>query len=140
MASRHRGDFTRGWYSASQSVNKTVKKLREMGEHVLTAAKGTLKDGVDELVEDIKHQVPRRTGKLQESIKAISNKNGAEYVIQANAPALNKRRIPYGQFVEFDPKIGGDPIEGRFLYPAMRKHKPLIQDKIIDVVRKACGG
>ena len=136
MASRHRNDFTRG-YQSLQSVGRTVRQLKEIGEHVLAAAKVALKEGVDGIVEEAKHRVPRRTGKLQESVKAVAKNAGAEYVFQANAPALNHRGIPYGQFVEFDPRIGGSS-DGFFLYPAFRAGRASVREKIKDAIRAAC--
>lgn len=137
MASRHRADFTRG--GGYMSTSKTLKALREMGEHVVKAAKQTLKECVDEVVIDVQNRAPQgRTGNLKGAVKAIPNKNATSYEIQVNDPALNEKSgIPYGQFVEFDPRIGGNPSEGKFLYPTTGKHKPEIKAKIEDSIRNA---
>ena len=142
MASRHRGDFTRGYNSVYQGTNKTIKQLREIGEYVVVAAKAALKEGVDEIVQDAKHRAPRRTGKLQDAIKAVPLKAGAEYVIQANEPALNKKGIPYGQFVEFAKfhMWRGNKIEHDahpFLYPAVEAGRANVKRKIEDAISNA---
>lgn len=136
MASRHRGDFTRG--SGYMSTSRTLKALREMGEHVVKAAKQTLKECVDEVVVDVQNRAPQgRTGNLKGAVKAIPNRSATSYEIQVNAPALNKYGIPYGQFVEFDPRIGGNPHGGRFLYPTLEKQRPIIHEKIEDSIINA---
>lgn len=100
--------FSRG---SIRGVEEAVRSLRAQGDQVLLAAKRALKDGVDVIVADAKSRCPVRTGKLRDSIKAISLEDGAAYVLTADAK--NAQNIAYGQFVEFDPKIAHP-----FLYPA----------------------
>ena len=109
MARYRGGNFQRGSVSG---VEEAVRKLREKGEHVLTAAKKSLKDGADLIVNDAKSRCPVKTGKLKNSIKAVDVADGAVYELSANAK--NQKGIPYGQFVEFDPRINRP-----FLYPAL---------------------
>lgn len=139
--------FKRGFISSE--VLKTVKKLRLMGENVLTAAKVALKKGVDIIVEDAKSRCPVKTGKLKDSIKAIDLKSereksqfatddekeeGVAYALTADAK--NDKKIAYAQFVEFDPRIAKP-----FLYPALDAHKDEVNDMVKaavdDAVRKA---
>ena len=98
-----------------------------------------MKECVDEVVTDVPNRAPLgRTGHLKEAVKAVPNKSATVYEIQVNEPALNEKSgIPYGQFVEFDPNIGGNPHEGKFLYPTLEKHRPMIDEKIKDSIRDA---
>ena len=130
MAFKNRsGSFRRGVISTAQ----TVKRLREIGKHVLQAAKSALKEGADLVVQDAKSRCPVKTGKLHDSIKAIPRQNDSVYEIEANA--RNDNGIPYGQFVEFDPKINNP-----FLYPAMDANSNEIRNKIQEAIGNAIGG
>lgn len=107
--SRRRGGFS------SETGNligfqETLRQLREMGEHVVTAAKTALQAGADELVADAKSRCPVRTGKLRDSIRAEPNRDGTSYKIIADA---ENNGYQYGQIVEFSPSINKP-----FMYPA----------------------
>ena len=67
--------FARGRMTG-MSTAKTIAELREMGEHVVEAAKAELKKGVDVVVADAKQRCPVRTGALRDSIKAVATKDG----------------------------------------------------------------
>ena len=116
------------------STTQTARQLRELGDGVLEAAKAALKEGVDEIVADIKTRAPHRTGKLEESVEAKANGDGTSYKITIDAK--NKRNISYAQFVEFDPRIGGSPT-GRFIYPTFERHKVEVYRKIQEAIRDA---
>lgn len=92
---------------------ETLRQLREIGEHVVNAAKEALKEGVDEVVADAKSRCPVRTGRLRNSIKATPNRSATSYQISANAQSDDG--FYYGQIVEFSPKPEFTP----FLYPAL---------------------
>ena len=139
MASNYRrgsrdrsGSFSRG--DGYMSTTQTARQLRELGDGVLEAAKAALKEGVDEIVADIKTRAPHRTGKLEESVEAKANGDGTSYNITIDAK--NKRNISYAQFVEFDPRIGGSPT-GRFIYPTFERHKVEVYRKIQEAIRDA---
>ena len=125
--------FARGRISASQ----TVAAIREMGEHVLEAAKTALKQGAEAVAADAKNRCPVKTGRLRDSIKAESNKDGSVYYITANASVESKKsstgRFYYGAVVEFSPKINKP-----FLYPAMDAHRQEIEDNINSAISRAC--
>ena len=123
------GSFSRG-YSNIEGVQNAVRKLHELGEHVLTEAKTALGEGARLVVDDAKSRVPVKTGKLQESIKATSLEDGAAYEITANAK--NSKGIPYGQFVEFSPKIAKP-----FLYPAMDANRNIIANDVKTAIQDA---
>lgn len=124
----------KGWLGLSQSL----KELREMGEHVLSAAKAALKNGADRVVADAKSRCPVKTGKLRDSIKAEPNRDGSLYWITANAskptnnPNSTDGRFYYGQMVEFSPKINKP-----FLYPALEAHRQEIRDNIDAAINQA---
>lgn len=92
---------------------ETLRQLREIGEHVVNAAKEALKEGADEIVADAKSRCPVRTGRLRNSIKATPNRSATAYQISANAQSDDG--FYYGQIVEFSPKPEFTP----FLYPAL---------------------
>ena len=118
------------------STYKTLAALREMGEHVVEAAKAELKKGADEIVADAKSRCPVKTGRLRDSIKAVSNRDGSVYWITANAsvesPKSPTGRFYYGAVVEFSPKINRP-----FLYPALDAHRQKIYDGVGKAISNA---
>ncbi len=111
-------------------VSQTVEQLRELGEHVIEAAKLALAWGADQVVADAKSRCPVKTGELRDSIDAITLKKGAEYKISADA--TNAKGIAYRQFVEFSPKI-----DKPFLYPAMDANRDIIYNDVKDAIKEA---
>ena len=126
------GDYSRG-YSNVEGIDNAVRKLRAIGERVLDSAKAALKDGADMVVSDAKSRVPVRTGALKNSIMAKSLEDGAAYEISANAK--NKKGIPYGQFVEWSPKIAKP-----FLYPAMDAQRDSVNNHVKQSIQNAIQG
>ena len=124
--------FNRGAISGDYqySVSRTVEQLREMGERVVAAAKASLLEGAELVVADAKSRCPVKTGKLRDSIKAVSQMDGAVYEISASAK--NSKKIAYGQFVEFDPRINRP-----FLYPAMDANRSIIANDVKDAIKQA---
>ena len=124
--------FSRGYINPS----RTLKELREMGEHVARAALAELKKGADVVVADAKSRCPVKTGRLRDSIKAESNREGSAYWLTANAstesPKSPTGRFYYGPVVEFDPRINKP-----FMYPALDAHKQEIRDNINAAVNRA---
>ncbi len=126
---RHReGKFQRGSVNM-QNVEKAVRNLRAMGEHVLQAAKSALKDGADVIVVDAKSRCPVDTGKLRDSIAAVDVADGAAYELSANAK--NQSGVAYGQFVEFSPR--GQP----FLFPAIEANVDNVKETIKRAIQDA---
>lgn len=127
--------FARGKITG-MSTTQTITALREVGEHVLTAAKEELKKGVAIIVADAKSRCPVKTGRLKESIKAESNRDGSVYWITANAsveePKSPTGRFYYGAVVEFSPKINKP-----FMYPALDAHRQEIYNQIDAAISKA---
>ena len=131
--------FSRGRITDRRlSTAKALAELRESGEHVVDAAKAELKKGADAIVADAKSRCPVKTGRLRDSIKAESNRDGSVYWITANAstesPKSPTGRFYYGAVVEFDPKINKP-----FLYPAMDANRQQIYDNISAAISKATG-
>ena len=122
--------FHRGYISSNSQVKAVMQELRKKGEHVLTAAKAALKEGVNRIVADAKSRCPVKTGKLKESIKALSADEGGTYYLTADA--TNDKNIAYAQFVEFDPRIARP-----FLYPAIDAHINEVNEKIKNAIDKA---
>lgn len=124
------GNFSRG----RMSTSRTMAQLREMGEHVVQAAKDALKQGADIVVADAKSRCPVRTGKLRDSIQAEPNKSGTAYAISANAFSTDNRgrKYYYGARVEFDPAINKP-----FMYPAMDAHRDEIYSNVKDAISNA---
>lgn len=124
-----------GFARGRMTPNRAIKELREWGEEVLKAAKAELKKGVDEVVADAKSRCPVRTGRLRDSIKAVSNKDGSVYWIQADASVESRKspsgRFYYGATVEFSPKINKP-----FMYPALEANRQRIYDNISAAISK----
>lgn len=127
MARRYR-DFSRG-VSAPIGLQQTLRELREIGEHVVTAAKDALKVGADEVVADAKSRCPVKSGNLRDSIKAEPKNDGAAYEISANA---DNNGFCYGQIVEFSPKINKP-----FLYPALEANYGRVMSNIRAAINNA---
>ena len=125
-------DFSRG-ISDTISLPETMRQLREMGEHVVQAAKDALKQGADEVVADAKNRCPVKTGKLRDSIRAKTNSDGTVYTIVADA---DRNGFCYGQIVEFSPKEGYTP----FLYPALEANYGRVMANIRAAVNRAARG
>lgn len=129
--------FRRGAISAfsttnTESIRKAVQKLREIGEHVVNAAKLALAYGVDQIVADAKSRVPVRSGKLKDSIKAREVEGVESGVLyEISADATNKKGIAYGQFVEFGPHCRP------FLYPAMDANRDIIKNDVEEAIQEA---
>ena len=127
--------FTRG---TGMSTGKTIAALREIGEHVLNAAKEELKKGAETVVADAKALCPVKTGRLRNSIRAESNKDGSVYQIVADAsvasPKSETGRFYCGAVVEFRP--GGKP----FMYPAMEQNRQKIYDNVSAAISRAIRG
>ena len=129
MARRRYRDFSRG-LSDNLGLPETLRRLREMGEHVVQAAKDALKQGADEVVADAKSRCPVRTGKLRDSIRAEPNRESTSYKIVADA---DNNGFCYGQIVEFSPKEGYTP----FLYPALEANYGRVMGNIRAAINRA---
>lgn len=127
MARRNAG-FSRG-RATGMSTHKTILALREIGEHVVDAAKAALKDGADMVAADAKNRCPVKTGKLRDSIKAVPNRDGSVYEIEANA---QNNGVYYGAIVEFSPKINKP-----FLYPAMDANRQTVYELVSAAITNA---
>jgi len=120
--------FERGM--SSLGTTETLRQLREMGEHVIEAAKAELARGAAEVVADAKSRCPVRTGKLRDSIKAEPNSDVTAYKITANA---QNNGFYYGQIVEFSPREEFHP----FLYPALDANIGRIYGNIRAAINRA---
>ena len=133
---RRRNHYGGAGFSRSRRmpISQTIERLREMGEHVVLAAKEALKQGADIIVADAKSRCPVQTGKLRDSIEAKPIKDGAAYKISANAFRKDKygRIYYYGQSVEFDPAINKP-----FMYPAWDAHINEIRENVKKAINEA---
>ena len=134
--------FSRGGITAGQ----TEKHLKDLGEHVLQAAKDALEMCAEKVVSDAKNRCPvyeghNKNGKhyfakgvqpgaLRESIKAEPNNKKTVYQISANAKSSDG--FLYGQIVEFSPRVNRP-----FLYPALEENKDYVKKTISDAIKAA---
>lgn len=143
---RHRRQpktFSRG----GMTTGAVEQHLKELGEHVLEAAKKALKEGADMVVKDAKSRCPAyeghkkengqvyhwaraKPGALRDSIQAEPNSKGTVYAISANAK--NDAGYLYGQVLEFSPGINRP-----FLYPALEANKKAVTEAIAEAIRNA---
>lgn len=131
--------FARGAITSHRlNTAKALAELRELGEHVVAAAKAELKRGAEKVVADAKARCPVKTGALRNSIRAEPNKDATVYQIVADAsvptnhPDSPDGRFYYGAVVEFSPKINKP-----FLYPAMDANRQQIRDNIDAAITNA---
>ena len=146
MARQPPKTFTRG----GMTTGATERHLKELGDHVLTAAKEALKTCAEEVARDAKSRCPvyeghkkgngqvyhwqgAASGALRDSIKAEPNKSGTVYQISANAK--NGKGYLYGQIIEFSPKINRP-----FLYPALDANRDKVRESIAAAIRAAIKG
>lgn len=134
--------FSRGHVSTGQ----TERHLKELGEHVLEAAKAALKQGAEAVVSEAKSRCPvyeghKKSGKryiahgvvpgaLRESIAATPNKERTIYRISADAKSPDN--FLYGQIVEFSPRVNRP-----FLYPALEANRAAVENCIAEAIRRA---
>ena len=143
MARRPPKTFTRG----GMTTGAVEQHLRELGEHVLQAAKAALKEGAEMVVKDAKSRCPvyeghkkkngqvyhwagAKPGALRDSIQAEPNSKGTVYAISANAKSEDG--YLYGQILEFSPRVNRP-----FLYPALDANRQAVSDMIQDAIKNA---
>lgn len=146
MPGYHNHYRDKGFSRGSVSTGQAESHLRELGEHVLAAAKAALKDGAEQVVAEAKSRCPvyeghKKNGKvymaadvtpgaLKDSIKAKPNGKGTIYTISADAKSADG--FLYGQIVEFSPRVNRP-----FLYPALEAKKKEVADGITKAIREA---
>lgn len=135
--------FSRG----KMSAGAVEQHLKELGNHVLEAAKQALKEGAEMVVKDAKSRCPvyeghkkkngkiyhwagAKPGDLRDSITAEPNNKGTVYRISANAKSTDG--FLYGQIVEFSPKVNRP-----FLYPALDANKKAVSEAVQNAIRNA---
>lgn len=145
MPGRHNHYKDKGFSRGSVSTGQAESHLRELGEHVLAAAKTALKDGAELVVAEAKSRCPVykghkkndrvymanvTPGALKDSIKAKPNSKCTIYTISADAKSADG--FLYGQIVEFSPRVNRP-----FLYPALEAKKKEVADGITKAIRDA---
>ena len=143
MARRQPKSFSRG----GMTTGATERHLKELGDHVLTAAKEALKTCAEEVARDAKSRCPvyeghkkkngqvyhwagAKPGALRDSIQAEPNSKGTVYAISANAKSEDG--YLYGQILEFSPRVNRP-----FLYPALDANRQAVSDMIQDAIKNA---
>lgn len=130
MAKRNRaGAFVRGGVQSGM----ISRELKKRGEKAVQMAAAEVVRQAEIIRDDAKSRVPVRTGALRDSIEVVQYDSGLYCRIKADAK--NKQGIPYGQFVEFDPRIANP-----FMYPAFDAHKDDARDAIAEAVRRGFVG
>jgi hypothetical protein len=115
--------------------------LRKMGTGIHKSMKDVLNAAVEVIAVDARRRVPTRRGKAKQSIRTQSSQ------LQARVLGGGKR-VPYYPWLDFGGKVGRNKSihrpflqEGRYLYPAYRKHKDdvkdLLQSGLVDLARDA---
>lgn len=122
-----------------RTSNRLSAFARTFGYAVTEKAKQVLAAGADAVVTDAKANCPidhdgnnaNYSGALRDSITATPNRDGTRIKITAGA-TNSKTGVPYGQYVEFDPRI-----KHPFMYPAMDAHRAQLKEGIIEAIREA---
>ncbi|WP_051650348.1 HK97 gp10 family phage protein [Selenomonas sp. AB3002] len=148
MARRKRNNYKAKSFSRGGiTTGQTEKHLKDLGEHVLKAAKDALAECAEKVVNDAKKNCPvyeghkKENGKnyfakgvqpgaLRDSIKAEPNDKKTVYQISANAKSEDG--FLYGQIVEFSPRVNHP-----FLYPALEENKAYVQKYISEAIQAA---
>lgn len=107
-----------------------MQNLRERGRDIEQAAKRALREEVSNIVQTAKMNCPVDTGKLRDSVHEEEENGGLTYKIVADAK--NAQGVPYGKYVEYDPRIAHP-----FLNPAIDQYKDGLSRKIKDAMHRA---
>ena len=110
-------------------VNRTMRNLREMGEHVAEAARRALKVGAYRVAADAKSRCPVDTGKLRDSIHVDQSRSGNRFVVLADA---ENDGYHYAKHVEYDPQINKP-----YMYPALDANKQQIYEDARNAASRA---
>ena len=110
-------------------VNRTMRNLREMGEHVAEAARRALKAGAYRVAADAKSRCPVDTGKLRDSIHVDQSRSGNRFVVLADA---ENDGYHYAKHVEYDPQINKP-----YMYPALDANKQQIYEDARNAASRA---
>lgn len=124
---------------AKRRDNRFKEFARAFGTAVTEKAKQKLAEVAAEVVVDAKSRCPitvdgansNSPGALRDSIVATPNRDGTWIRIMAGA-TNPKTGMPYGQYVEFDPRI-----KKPFMYPAMDAHAAELKEGIITAIQEA---
>ncbi len=112
-----------------REITQIMQNLRRRGSNIETAAKAVWRESAEEVVRTAKFLAPVRTGKLMQSIHAETENDGLTYKIVADA--TNAQGVPYGKFVEYDPRIAHP-----FLFPAIEQLRARIDERIKQAVQR----
>jgi len=86
----------------------------------------------DNVAQNVRGDVPRRTGRLAASVSVDRNRDGASVSMGAG--------VPYAQFVEFGGRGHPHSTQGNYLYPAAMDAGPRLQEAGEQAARREIGG
>ena len=112
------------------SVNRTMRNLREMCEEAAEAARRALKRGAYKVAADAKSRCPVDTGKLRDSIH-VDDDGKSKNWFHISASAENDG-YDYSRIVEFSPKINKP-----YMYPALDANKQQIYEDARNAASRA---
>lgn len=117
------------------------KSLRKMDSDLPKALRIALNGCSDFLIQKTKPQIPKRSGRAADSLKARSTRTAVRI-------AVGGPKAPYYPWLDFGGKVGKkDSVvrpfftEGRYLYPTLRKNRDeftkIMQAAIVGVAEGA---
>ncbi len=108
-----------------RELNRGLKAYDQAPQEMRDVMKG-IAEGV---AQDVRHRVPRRSGKMAASYKARGGVKGASIAYGGN-------KAPYAPWIEFGGRVGSKlttkrPVirGGRYLYPTIAKNLEDVQAK-----------
>lgn len=116
-----------------RDMSRALKRLDQDAPKALRLA---LNESAQLLIDEVKPQIPRRTGKAAASLKVASSRTAVRIRVGGS-------RAPYYPWLDFGGRVGkGKSVtrrfykEGRYLYPTLRQKR----QKFEDVLRRALAG
>lgn len=119
-----------------QGLNQFTRSLRKLDADAPKELKVELQGIADLLITRTKRDIPKRTGNAANSLKARSTQRAVRV-------GVGGRKAPYYPWLDFGGRTGINEsvvrpfyTEGRYLYPNLRKLRPVIEYRLQESLRR----
>jgi hypothetical protein len=126
-------------------LTECLRDLKQLEPELAKSLRSELKDVAEDVMHDAQNDMPVKSGRALESMKAGADTRGP-YV------SGGKRSVPYYGWLDFGSRIpiggrprsvgpwkgsGAGPKKGRFLFPAIDRNSENITRRAVDAFEKA---